>query len=116
MNNVKRDKKKEVVKPTKPSEDCSCTSSDSSSSDCSSHSERKYDEHCEVKPREGKTHCRRKCRTICVVECEKEINIKYEWCYKTKEEKPWRPIEAQKIPKKCDEHHDKPRDDKKEQK
>jgi hypothetical protein len=114
MNNVKREKKNEVAKPTK---DTSCTSSDSSSSDCTSshsdHHERKYDEHCDVKRREGKTHCKRKCRTVCVVECEKEVNFKYEWCYKTKEEKPWRSIESQPVPKKCDEHHDKPRDEKK---
>jgi len=112
MSNVKRDKKKEVVKST---EDCSCTSTDSSSSDCTSQSnnDQKYDEKCKVTPKEGKTCCRRKCRTICVIECEKEVNYKYEWCSKTVEDVKWRPIAAQKIPKKCDErkphHDDKPR-------
>jgi hypothetical protein len=112
MARVKRDKKHEVVKP---SDDCSCSSTDSSSSSSTDCSERKYDEHCEVKRSEGKTHCRRKCRTICVVECEKEVHHKYEWCYKTKEDKKWCPIEAEKIPKKCDEDHhdDKKHDDKK---
>ena len=103
MNNVKRDKKKEVVKPDEDHH---------SSEDYSDHGEQKYDEHCEVKKSEGKTHCRRKCRTICAVECCKDVNYKYEWCYKTKEDKKWKDCESEKIPKKCD-NHDDHHDDKK---
>lgn len=107
MNVVKRDKKKEVVKPEE--EDCSCTPTESSDR---SHHEERYDEHCEVQKHEGKTHCRRKCRTVCVVECEKKVDYTYEWCYKTKEEKKWSECEPQHPPKKCDDkkpHDDKPR-------
>jgi len=118
MAHIKRDKKHEVVKP---SDDCSCSSSDSSSSSPSSSSstdcsERKYGEHCEMKRLpDSKTYCRRKCRTICVVECHKEVHQRYDWCYKTKEDKKWREIEGEKLPKKCDEddHHGKKPDDKK---
>lgn len=117
MSHLKRDQKK-VVLP--PSDDCSCTSTETdTSSDCTPvkppHNKphyppkhEKYDEHCDVKKHEGKTHCRRKCRTICVVECEKEVNFKYEWCYKTKEDDKWCPIKGEQIPKKCDDSHRKP--------
>lgn len=125
MSHVKRVEKKKVVQP---SEDCSCTSTDTttSSTDCSSVTpvqHEKCDEHCSVEHKEGKTCCRRKCRTICVVECVKEVNYKYKWDYKTKEDKPWRDCDSEKIPKKCEDkdypadkkHHDK-KDDKKDHK
>ena len=101
MEHAKVQKDKKPVKPVYP-DDCSCTSTDQlSSSDCTPKYD-KYDEHCEVKHREGKTNCMRKCRTVCVVECKKEVNYQYEWCYKTKEDQKWKPIQSEKIPKKCE--------------
>jgi len=114
MAHVKRDKKHEVVKP---SDDCSCSSSDSSSSSCTSSpssssstdcSERKIEEHCEVKRlADGKTHCKRKCKTICVYECTKDVHHRYEWCKKTEQNKEWHQIKPLPVPEKCHgDHHD----------
>jgi len=102
MAHIKREKK-----DNKHSDDHSSTDTDSSSTDCSPKHD-KYDQHCDVEKSECKTHCRRKCRTICVVECEKEVCFKYQWSYKTKEDQKWKPIQGEKIPKKCDDrkHHD----------
>ena len=122
MSHLKRDKKKVVIPP---SDDCSCTSTETdTSSDCTPvcppvkppHNKphyppvkpvhppkyEKYDENCNIDKKEGKTCCRRKCRTICVVECEKEVCYKYDWCYKTKQDDQWCEIKPENCPKKCD--------------
>ena len=121
MAHVKRDKKHEVVNP---SDDCSCSSTDSSSctsspsssssTDCS---ERVIEELCEVKRLpDGKTRCVKKYKTICVYECTKDVHHRYEWCKKTEQEKKFHPIAPLPVPKKCDDDHHDRHDNKKAEK
>lgn len=99
MNGVKREKKVEKVEKIEKSD----KRDDSSSSSCDDH---KFDEWCDVKKHEGKTHCRRKCKTVCVVECEKEICFKYEFGHKTQHQDKWKPHKPEEVPKCCDKKHD----------
>lgn len=82
--------------------DSSCTSSSSSSSSCTDDhnkdlKKRCYDEktckrtkpHCEVKRKDGKTRCERRCYTVCEVRCEKPCAKKTYWNYTEKFEGEW---------------------------
>lgn len=113
---------KQAIKQTKKHEHSSCSSDTTSCSSDDHHDgdykKRCYDEktckrtepHCEVKRKDGKTRCERRCYTVCEVRCEKPCAKKTTWSYKEKFEGEWECYEDKHSDPCCDDssrdHHD----------
>lgn len=101
MNKVQHQKKKEVAKPVKPDDDCSCSSTDTPSSDCTpvNHPE------CCVELVKGRAHCQIKKVTHTYVVCNREDKLQYKWKHDEVKEEKWKPCHEEPLPKNC---HEKP--------
>jgi hypothetical protein len=67
----------------------------------------KYEEWCEEKKYEGEKHCKRICKTVCTIKCERPIKIVRTWGYKEDWEGKWEDHSGLPEPHECKRHEHK---------
>ena len=63
--------------------------------------EKKWKEWCEKHKKEGETHCKRKCYTVCEYKCKKPVTTVFNWGYHKKFVGEWEKHKAEDVPKRC---------------